>query len=146
MHPNKALGSNGMSPLFFQHHWHIIGQSITKALLSTLNTGQMPQVLNHTFITLISKKNHLAIIADYRPISLCNVLYKLISKVLANRLKVLLLCLISKSQNAFVPRRLITDNILVAYDVIHFLKRKSKGNQGFMSLKFDMSKAYDRVE
>lgn len=146
MHPNKALGPDGMSHLFFQHHWHIIGPSITKALLSTLNTGQMPQALNHTFITLISKKNHLATIADYRPISLCNILYKLISKVLDNRLKVLLHCLISKSHSAFVPKRQIIDNILVAYEVIHFLKRKSKGNQGFFSLKLDMSKAHDWVE
>lgn len=66
--------------------------------------------------------------------------------MLDNRLKVLLPCLISKSHSAFVTKRQIIDNILVAYEVINFLKMKSKGNQGFMSLKLDMSKAHDRVE
>lgn len=100
-------------------------------------------MLNHTYIALIPNKFHRTTVVDFRLISFCNVLYKLISKVIANRLKPILPALISDSQSAFVLKRHITNNILVAYEVFHFLRRKKKGNQGFMSLKIDMSKAYD---
>lgn len=83
---------------------------------------------------------------EYCLISLYNVLYKLISKVLANRIRIFLLMLISESQSTFVPRIQITNNILIFYEIIYFLKKKCMGNQGFMSLKLDMSKAYDRME
>lgn len=84
--------------------------------------------------------------ADMRPISLCNVVYKIISKVLSNRLKSMLGGLISETQSAFIPGRLITDNIMVSYEVMHFMKRKTKGKEGWMALKLDMSKTYDHVE
>lgn len=146
MHPTKAPDSNGMPPLFFQCHWHIVDPSITKALLDALNLGQIPKDLNHTYFTLIPKKAQPQSITDYRPISLCNILYKLISKVISNRIKSLLPIVVYNSQSTFVLGIQITDNILVAYEVIHFLIRKTKGKQGFMSLKLDMSKIYNRVE
>lgn len=129
MHPTKAQGPNGMPPLFFQCHWHIVGSSVTKALLDALNSGQIPRDLNHTYFTLIPKKAQPQSIMDYRLISLCNILYKLIFKVIANRLKSLLPIVISNSQSTFVLRIQITDNILVAYEVIYFL-RKSRVNRG----------------
>ena len=72
--------------------------------------------------------------------------YKVISKVLANRLKLVIDRVISESQSAFIPGRLITDNIMISNEVMHYMKRKTQGKHGFMAIKIDMSKAYDHVE
>ncbi|XP_041024031.1 uncharacterized protein LOC121264798 [Juglans microcarpa x Juglans regia] len=124
MEPASAPGPDGMAPLFFQNYWPILGKSVSIAILEVLNFGIIPSSMNHTFISLIPKKKNPVKVADFRPISLCNVIYKLISKVIANRLKKVLPCIISDSQCAFVPSRLITDNVLVAYELVHFLKMK----------------------
>jgi hypothetical protein len=106
----------------------------------------MPDGWNDTNVVLIPKTKEPQSLKDLRPISLCNVLYKIISKVLAARLKLILDDIISPNQSAFVPDRLISDNILVAYEMTHVLKNKRQGNNGYLALKLDMSKAYDRVE
>ena len=83
---------------------------------------------------------------DFRPINLSNVAYKLISKVLANRFKKVLPQIISKNQSAFLSERLITNNMLITFELMHYLDHKKSGKDGFMAVKLDMSKAYDRVE
>ena len=85
-------------------------------------------------------------VSNYRPISLCNVLYKIFSKVLANRLERILLSIITEHQSAFTKNRLISDNILVAFETLHSMNTHKSSKHGYMALKLDMSKAYDRVE
>lgn len=82
---------------------------------------------------------------DLRPIALCNVLYKILAKVLANRLKEVIPSVISENQSAFVVNRSITDNVLVAFEIIHHMKRKNHGNEGKIDLKLDIIKAYYKV-
>ena len=141
MAPLITPGLNDMSPIF-----HIMGNDVTAIVLKALNTGVINESLNTNFITLIPKIKHPKKASDFRPISLCNIIYKLISKVMVNRLKKFLAQAIPKSQSAFLSRRLISDNVLMTCETLHYLKRKIQGKLGYMALKLDMSKAYDRVE
>ena len=115
-------------------------------MLSCLNSGTIPASLNHTYITLVPKSKSPKRVTEFRPISLCNILYKLIAKLLANRLKSLLPHVVSESQSAFQSDKAISDNILVAFETLHHMKMKKSGKEGYMAMKLDMSKAYDRVE
>ena len=146
MSPLKALGLDGMPPLFYQSFWLEIGLDVFEAILSFLNSGTLLKSINHTFITLIPKVNSPKNVSEYRPISLCNVLYKILSKVIANRLKPILNSIVSEAQSAFTADMLITDNILIAFESLHHMKTQCLGREGFMALKLNMSKAYDRVE
>ena len=145
MAPLKAPGPDGMPPLFYQHYWNLIGHDISKFVLHYLNSATLPDHLNHTFITLIPKKKNPKFASEFRPISLCNVLYKIFSKVLANRLKKILPNIIIENQSAFTKSRLISDNILVAFESLHSMQKHTR-KDGYMAIKHDMSKAYDRVE
>jgi hypothetical protein len=142
----KAPGPDDMAVVFYKRFWDIVGRKITDEVLEFLNGGEMPHHWNETIISLIPKVKQPDKVTDLRPISLCNVLYKIISKVLANRLKKFMPSIISKNQSAFVPGRLISDNILIAYELIHFLRKKKKGEDGWAAVKLDMSKVYDPVE
>ncbi|XP_042964722.1 uncharacterized protein LOC122298944 [Carya illinoinensis] len=126
---------------------HIVGGDVAAAVQEILETRRGVAEINETYIALIPKKKLPTIVSEYRPISLCNVIYKVVSKVLANRLKLFLPSIISPSQSAFVPGRLISDNIIVAYETMHSMKHRMRGKrEGYMALKLDMSKAYDRIE
>lgn len=121
---------------FYQQHWDTVGPEVCAAVLHFCNTSCMGSSINSINIVLIPKCKNPAIESEFRPISLCNVVYKIISKVLANRLKVILPKIISLNQSAFLLERLITYNILVAYT-------RMWSKVGFMGIKLDMSKAYD---
>ncbi|KAG7559082.1 Reverse transcriptase domain [Arabidopsis thaliana x Arabidopsis arenosa] len=146
MNPTKAPGPDGMTALFYQRFWPIISEDLLTTVRSFFTTGTLDPRLNMTNICLVPKAGRPKEMSGFRPISLCNVGYKIISKVLSNRLKRLLPKVISETQSAFVARRLITDNILIAQENFHALRSNSTCRKKFMAIKTDMSKAYDRVE
>ncbi|CAL1412670.1 unnamed protein product [Linum trigynum] len=146
MGKQKAPGLDGFTVLFFRRYWHVIGEEVWMAILKILETRVLPEGLNHTLIALIPKTKKPVSPKEFRPISLCNVLYKIISKVLANRLKTVLDRIISSEQSAFVPGRFITDNVMAAFECFHTMKKSKKRKHGFFAAKIDMAKTYDRVE
>jgi hypothetical protein len=117
----KCLVADGMPVVFYKKFWPLVGERVKEEVLAVLNGSDMPDGWNDTVIVLIPKTSAPDKLKDLRPISLCNVVYKLISKVLANRPKLVLPEIISPSQSAFVPGRLITGNVLLAYELTHYL-------------------------
>ena len=122
MEPLKAPGPDELPPLFFQKYWRVVGDDVVATVLSCLQSGVIPPSINYTFITLIPKVKSPTKVTNYRPISLCNILYKIVSKVIANRLKYILPNIISESQNAFQTDKAVSDNILVAFETLHHMK------------------------
>ncbi|XP_019164478.1 PREDICTED: uncharacterized protein LOC109160650 [Ipomoea nil] len=146
MGKDKSPGPDGMNPGFYQSFWNVVGKDVTDFVIDCLSRASFPLALNDANIVLIPKKCNPESVSDLRPIALCNVLYKIMAKMLANQMKPLLEGLISDSHSAFLPGRLISDNILIASEVGHYLRRKQLGQVGWAALKLDMAKAYDRME
>jgi hypothetical protein len=121
MFPTKAPGADGFPAHFFLRNWDVCGDDITRIVLRVLNGDEIPTKINGTFIVLVPKVQNPISLSQFRPISLCNVIYKINSKAPANRLKRILLDIISKEQSTFVPGRIIIDNVLVAYECLHFM-------------------------
>lgn len=141
----KAPGPDGYNALFYQKYWDTVGEDVTKAVQIFFHSGCMFRELNSTDIVLIPKVKVPEKVSQFRPISLCNVSNKIISKILVLRLKTFLPNIITENQAAFISQRLIQDNIIVAHETFHYLKRKKKGKVGELCLKLDMNKAYDRL-
>ncbi|XP_031090962.1 uncharacterized protein LOC115995954 [Ipomoea triloba] len=146
MAPEKSPGPDGMCPSFYQTFWPIAGHDLYIFIMHCFNTCAFPEGLNDTNIVLIPKKKVPERVSGLRPIALCNVAYKVLAKALANRMKVTLESIISPSQSAFVPDRLLTDNVIIASEIGHYLRWKSTGLTSWAALKLDMAKAYDRME
>ncbi|KAL0293769.1 UNVERIFIED_CONTAM: Retrovirus-related Pol polyprotein from type-2 retrotransposable element R2DM [Sesamum angustifolium] len=141
---DKAPGPDGFSSGFFKAAWPVVGGEVSKAIIDFFRTGRLLKQLNATLLTLIPKVRTPHSVAEFRPISCCNVIYKVITKIIVSRIRESLELLISPSQNAFVPGRLISDNVLLAQELF------SGYNQCRLpprcALKVDLRKAYDTVE
>ncbi|XP_021605634.1 uncharacterized protein LOC110610068 [Manihot esculenta] len=144
MSPYKAPGPNGLQAVFFQKSWSAVGSQVSAFIIEVLGGREFPDEVNETVLTLIPKIVCPEFISQFRPISLCNVLYKLVTKVLINRLKDVLSSLIGLEQSSFVPGRQIIDNIVVFQEVLHTM-RTFKRSGSFMAIKIDLEKAYDRL-
>ncbi|XP_010513742.1 PREDICTED: uncharacterized protein LOC104789794 [Camelina sativa] len=142
----KTPGADGMSSQFFKEYWDVVGPQVVQEVQQFFASGHLPSDWNFTQICLIPKVQNPTRMTNLRPISLCSVLYKTVSKVLCQRLKRFLPKIVSDTQGAFVSGRLITDNILLAHELVHALQTKAGCNEEFLAIKTDMSKAYDRVE
>ncbi|KAK2656224.1 hypothetical protein Ddye_009276 [Dipteronia dyeriana] len=138
MSPLKAPSKNGLLAVFYQKSWDHIRMSITTCCLDVLNNSGSVKGFNSTVITLIPKIQSPKLVSNYRPISLCNVLYKVIAKVIANRFRNVLRGVISEAQCAFIPRRLISNNTIVGFECLHRLKRRKRKHSS-MAIKLDMS-------
>ncbi|XP_059440565.1 uncharacterized protein LOC132173020 [Corylus avellana] len=142
---NKAPGPDGMTGLFYKSYWPIVKVSVVDSVQSFFRGGFILKEFNHTNIALIPKIDNPYLVHHFRPISLTNFNYKIISKILSNRFKPLLSKIISPYQSAFLKGRSIHDNTILAHEVFHSMKQK-KGNGGLMVLKLDMEKAFDSME
>ncbi|XP_073024476.1 uncharacterized protein [Primulina eburnea] len=144
IHPDSVAGPDGFSSAFFQNCWEIVHQDVFAAVLDFFRSSPMPQGFTATTITLIPKVEGARAWSDFRPISLCNVTNKIISKLLYSRLRDVVERLVSPNQSGFVPGRMISDNILLAQELTHSITLPTRG--GNVILKLDMAKAYDRVQ
>jgi hypothetical protein len=144
--PLKAPGPDGFPARFFQRNWTVMREQVIAGVKEFFRTGVMPEGVNDTCIVLIPKVDNPERLTEFRPISLCNVIYKVVAKCLVNRLRPILDDIISPAQSAFVPGRMITDNALLAFECIHFIQQKKDPNNSFCAYKLDLSKAYDRVD
>ena len=145
MKPYKAPGVDGLHARFFQRFWLLVGESVKKIARDIFETHEVPAFLNQTLIVLIPKQLGLETVGHFRPISLCNTVYKIVSKILVQRLRPLLPSLVSPMQVAFLEGRRSTDNVIIAQELIYSLKGR-KGKDGYMIVKIDLEKAYDRLE
>lgn len=146
MNPSKAPGPDGFTAFFYQKYWKEIGEATISNCLEILNQNRSVKEWNDTFITLIPKVKQPKKVSDFRPISLCNVAYKIVAKVIVNRMKWVLQDIISENQSAFVPGRSIFYNIIIGHECLHTIKSRRTRKKRWVALKLDMSKAYDRVE
>ena len=144
--PLKAAGPDGLPARFYQRNWGLIKADIVHAVIKFFQTGHMLEGINETSIVLIPKVDNPTELKDFRPISLCNVLYKVVSKCLVNRLRPLLGEMISENQSAFIPGRLITDNALLAFECLHFLEHGATPQNQYCAYKVDLPNAYDHVD
>ncbi|GJX12486.1 RNA-directed DNA polymerase, eukaryota [Tanacetum coccineum] len=139
---NKSLGPDGFSFEFFRRYWDIINQDVVAAVLLFFSTGSFPPGCNSSFIALIPKTQEAKLVKDFRPISLIGSMYKIIAKILANRLSLVISDLVSDVQSAFVSNRQILDGPFILNELFSWCKRK---NTKAMIFKVDFEKAFDSV-
>lgn len=144
MNPFKAPGMDSLQAGFFQSQWHVIGNMVCKLIMDIFKEPAKVKEINETLITLIPKIDPVVSIRNFRPISLYNVSYKIVTKILAQRLRGLMSSLVNPCQSSFIPNCQGRDNIIIAQELFHSMRCK-KGKKGWMAIKLDLQKAYDRL-
>eukprot|EP00253_Pinus_taeda_P011321 PITA_11321 len=139
---NKSPGPDSFTINFFKACWQTIKSEIWEVVEDSRCSGSILKSINSTFLALIPKEENAHTPEKFRPIALWNVIYKIISKVIANRLKPILPNLISEEQSGYVEGRQILDNILLAQEMVHTLQIRKKAG---MLMQLDLSKDFDKV-
>lgn len=122
----KSPVPDGLNPIFFKKLWTFTKSHIFQLVTNFFNSGFLPKLVNNTDIVLIPKTNHLDTIRNLRPISLCNIRYKIITKLLVHKFRPLLCSLISPFQSSFLPGRRISDNIVVTQGILEYMHKHNK--------------------
>ncbi|KAL8142910.1 LOW QUALITY PROTEIN: hypothetical protein V2J09_015942 [Rumex salicifolius] len=141
----KSPRIDGFQPVFYHSCWDIVNVSVCNFIRAFFASGQLPAEVNATIIHLIGKVAHPELVSQFRPISLCNVLYKMITKILAHRLQPIMSKLVGPTQSSFILGRVISDNVVLVQEIVHSMSHKS-GRKGWMLIKLDLEKAYDRLQ
>ncbi|XP_072058140.1 uncharacterized protein [Arachis hypogaea] len=145
MNSFKASGSDGFQALFYKEFWESLSSDVWGLVKKAFAGENISVAVFDTFIVLIPKVEAPSYLKYFRSISLCNVIYKIITKVLVNRFCPFLSEIIGLFQGGFIPGRGTTENIIIAQEIMHFM-RKTKSKKGSMAFKIDLDKAYDRVD
>lgn len=140
----KAPGLDGFPALYYKEFWYIVGESVTQVVTSFFEFGRLPKEVNSSLIILIPKISNPSSVNNFCSISLCNVVYKIILKLLVAKIQPVLHKLISTCQSMFILGRWIIENQVVVHEMRHNFKVR-KVKTGFMAIKLDLQKAYDRV-
>ncbi|CAA7016344.1 unnamed protein product [Microthlaspi erraticum] len=138
---NKAPGPDGFTVEFFTMSWDLVGQDLTEAVKSFFINGSLRRQVNSTVISLIPKTPGASVLTDFRPISLCNTVYKVISKNLAARLKLVTVSAVQRNQVGFVNGRLLCENVLLASELVNDFHKPGQISRGCQQI--DITKAYD---
>jgi hypothetical protein len=139
---DKSLGPDGWTVEFFTHFFDLVGDDLHSLVEDSRSKDKIKRALNSTFLVLIPKENSPQNFGDFRPIALCNLCYKIISKVVANRIRPILSRSLSTEQLVFLKGRKILDVVGMAHECIHSIHSKK---QKALILKLDLKKAYDCV-
>lgn len=141
----KALGPDGLHPLFSKAKWEVVGAFMFQFVQQVFEHPSKLGDINQTLLTLIPKVPEPTRLSDFCPIALCNVVYKVITKVIANRIKRFIPYIISQNQASFIVGQNTTDNTIILQEVVHSMNLMA-GKKRYMVVKLDLAKAYDKME
>lgn len=141
----KSPGLDGFQPLFYKHFWGVVGEDVWRFVSDIFAKGDIDEGIAETLLVLIPKANNPTRLKNFRPISSCNVIFKVITKVLVSRLRPYLDHLIGPFQSSFIPWRETADNAILAQEVVHYM-HTSRSQKGTLAFKIDLEKTYDRLD
>lgn len=142
--PTKAPGPDGITASLIQQNWTAFGPVVNREVLNFFQTGVLAESTGNTHLVLIPKVKAPTMVSEFRPISICNFMYKVISKIIAKRMQPWMNGIIAHNQTAFVPGREISENIILLREILHTFKQPNRVEKQFV-LKVDLAKAFDML-